>query len=309
MNEQRPQELYNIYQYQRLRNSVFDRDKLSVPEAMSFGTVRIVANLCDGQAVGTGFFYNFQSATENVTPAIITNKHVIEGARSLDIIFHVRPWPATTPEMGMENMLCRIDLVDSPAIPHPSEDVDLCAILTGPLDHRMRACGIELLYVCSRSNHMMDEAAESELQGLDSVVMVGYPNEVWDSTNNMPVMRRGVTASHARLDYEGRKDILLDVGCYPGSSGSPVFWFETGTIINRIENSVANGWRVRLLGVLYAAHEYTSEGEIRVVSVPTSSQPVPFTSVPMNLGIAMKSFRVLELEIAVDRVLLGFPSV
>jgi len=59
--------------------------------------------------------------------------------------------------------------------------------------------------------------------------MVGYPVGIWDSANNMPVIRRGITATHPGKDYEGKSEFMIDAACFPGSSGSPVFLFNLGS--------------------------------------------------------------------------------
>jgi len=250
---------------------MFDRDNLSAPEAFSFTTVRIVANLKNGASVGTGFFYNFQSENGKVTPAIITNKHVVDGANTLDFVFHVRPYPAPNTRMGWESRPFRMDLEVFEIINHEDDEVDLCAILTGPLDHSMRSEGIELLYTCARPDHIVNETAIRDLQGMDPVVMVGYPSGLWDSYNNMPVIRKGVTATHPILDYGGKKEFLIDIACFPGSSGSPIFWYESGTVYKRSEDTAVQGWRLHLLGILYAGPQYTSEGEIKIIEIPTNN--------------------------------------
>src|SRR5439155_8993915 len=57
---------------------------------------------------------------------------------------------------------------------------------------------------------------------VEDIVMVGYPSGLWDSTNNYPLVRRGITASHPGIDFEGKPQIAIDMACFEGSSGSPV---------------------------------------------------------------------------------------
>lgn len=62
-----------------------------------------------------------------------------------------------------------------------------------------------------------------ELNMIEDVVMVGYPNGLYDKVNNYPLFRYGKTASHPCLDFNGTKRAMIDIPCLPGSSGSPVF--------------------------------------------------------------------------------------
>lgn len=79
--------------------------------------------------------------------------------------------------------------------------------------------------------------------------MIGYPNGIWDSVNNMPIIRKGITATHPRLNYNGRKKFMIDAACFHGSSGSPVLLFNTGTYATKDGNTTI-GTRIMLLGIL-----------------------------------------------------------
>ncbi len=63
--------------------------------------------------------------------------------------------------------------------------------------------------------------------------MVGYPVGLWDSVNNMPILRRGSTATLLDWTYEGRQEFVIDAACFPGSSGSPVFKYTVGDYIQQ----------------------------------------------------------------------------
>ena len=51
--------------------------------------------------------------------------------------------------------------------------------------------------------------------GLEAIVMVGYPNGLWDKTNNLPIFRKGVLASDYKYDWNGKKEFLIDALCFP----------------------------------------------------------------------------------------------
>lgn len=57
----------------------------------------------------------------------------------------------------------------------------------------------------------------------DGVVMVGYPEGLWDSDHNYPIVRSGTIATSPKLFYKGEQRFLIDIALYPGSSGSPIF--------------------------------------------------------------------------------------
>ena len=53
--------------------------------------------------------------------------------------------------------------------------------------------------------------------------MIGYPIGLIDEYNNKPIVRKGITATTYNIDYNGKKEFLIDIACFPGSSGSPIF--------------------------------------------------------------------------------------
>ena len=48
-------------------------------------------------------------------------------------------------------------------------------------------------------NDVIDDAVED-------IMMIGYPNALWDSEHNMPIIRKGITATPVWLDHNGKKD-------------------------------------------------------------------------------------------------------
>lgn len=54
--------------------------------------------------------------------------------------------------------------------------------------------------------------------------------------------------------------------------------------------------RVLLLGVLYAGPQFTATGEIVVTNVPTFTQPLAVSRIPMNLGMVIKANKFLDFE-------------
>jgi len=126
--------------------------------------------------------------------------------------------------------------------------------------------------------------------------MVGYPNGIWDNINNKPILRKGITATHPNFDYCGKKEIMIDAACFPGSSGSPVFIFNEGGYRDKSGNMFMGASRIILLGVLYAGPQHTAQGDIQIVNVPTIDRPIAISRIPNNLGLIIKSERILELE-------------
>ena len=82
------------------------------------------------------------------------------------------------------------------------------------------------------------------------------------------------------------------MACFPGSSGSPVFVLNEGFV--KSLDGITVGNRVLLLGILYGGPQYTASGAITMATIPNVPRPV--IDIPTNLGMIIKSSRILEFE-------------
>ena len=138
---------------------------------------------------------------------------------------------------------------------------------------------------------------EDEVKGcsaMEDIIMIGYPNGLEDSYNNKPIIRKGITSTHLKFDYNGKTDIVMDIASFPGSSGSPVCIYNQGSYSQG--NDITIGNRLMFLGILYAGPQQTVIWEIATKVIPTSVIPVPVSNVMMNLGYAVKSERLLDFK-------------
>jgi hypothetical protein len=138
-----------------------------------------------------------------------------------------------------------------------------------------------------------------DLDAVEPVVMIGYPNGLWDHVNNLPLMRRGVTASHPGIDFkiEGSKGApvtVVDMACFPGSSGSPVFAYSSGVYATK-DGSTSVGTRAVFLGVLASGPIMQADGKIVVRDIPTVATPIPQMRLMLNLGYVIKAREIVVL--------------
>jgi hypothetical protein len=182
---------------------------LSVAEQLAHTTVRLECDLPGGEvSTGTGFFFNFAVEGAKAIPAIVTNPHVVKDATVGRFQLTVQG-PNGGPIVG-STVSVSLDTFEPRWIPHPSPTIDLCAMPLGPLLHEARAKGKSIFY---RQFALSDVATDAELKALDQIeeiTMIGYPNGLWDKTNNMPVFRRGATATHPALDWNGSPEFMID---------------------------------------------------------------------------------------------------
>lgn len=124
--------------------------------------------------------------------------------------------------------------------------------------------------------------------------MVGYPDGVMDERNNMPIVRKGITATHPLLDYNGMKELVIYVACFPGSSGSQTFLNDFGDYTNKHGSMRIGKENPFLLGILYAGPRQKINGEIKVRTISTNQSIYSELSVIINLGYVIKLGGILN---------------
>jgi hypothetical protein len=145
--------------------------------------------------------------------------------------------------------------------------------------------------------------SETEIEdfvGMEKIVMVGYPNGIWDQRHNFPVLRSGVAATHYRYDWNGRPEFLIDCACFPRSSGSPVLVCDVGQVHTKKGLQIGPS-RIKFFGVLYAGPQHRVDGQVEVVPVPTANQVVSRSAIPNNLGMVIKARKLRELDETVKK--------
>lgn len=266
---------------------------LSPAEQLAHSTVRIECDLPGGIGTGTGFFYSLDRKGDQHIPVIVTNKHVVQGAKKGRFLLTLQGSDGL-PMVG-QCQAYELDAFQQRWLAHPDPDVDLCVMPMAPLLQEAQKTGKQF-YFATMDETLIPSAAEvDDMVGLESITMVGYPNGLWDRANNLPIFRRGVLATDYKRDWNGKKEFLIDAACFPGSSGSPVMLFEVGGYQTK-KGMFMGTSRVKLLGVLYAGPQHTVQGEIQVVVVPTQQKAISLAGIPNNLGIIIKSEQLLAFE-------------
>jgi hypothetical protein len=269
--------------------------RLTTAEQLMHATVRIECTSDNGaKSFGTGFFYRFLDDGKTHVPAIVTNKHVVCEARQ-GVFWLTCKGVDNTPQVGTHHRL-EIDSFSSLWIPHPDPEVDLAVLPVGAIMNAAGNNGFSYFYVTLDKNILPSKEAIDSFQGCDEILMVGYPNALWDSVNNLPIFRAGVTATHPKYSYEGRPLFLIDCACFPGSSGSPVFIYDRNGWRDRSQNLTFEE-RVLLLGVLYAGPAHIVHGEVQRIEIPElAEKAVSVLRIPNNLGFVIKAEKLNDFE-------------
>lgn len=71
---------------------------------------------------------------------------------------------------------------------------------------------------------------------------------------------------------------------------------DEGSLLDHLYTGLSARKHLLLLGVLYSGPQYTAEGKIVKIKVPTRCKRWVETEVPMNLGFVIKFSRILEFE-------------
>jgi len=268
---------------------------LSMSEQLMYSTIRIECRTADHQvSTGTGFFVRFLENGDEFVPAIVTNKHVIEGAVQGKLLFTNSDGQGNP--FNTDHIPLSYGNFENIWIQHPDPDVDLCILPMVPILNHLNSLGKHPFYKAISTELIPNYEQLSDLRAIEEVTMVGYPSGIWDTVNNLPVIRRGITATHPNINYNGKDEIMIDAACFPGSSGSPVLIYNDNGYVTKSGNTVLGGSRVYLLGILYAGPQFTATGDIQVIDVPTTNRPIAVSRIPMNLGIVIKAHRLLDFN-------------
>jgi hypothetical protein len=267
----------------------------SVINRLTHCTVRLDCSLAGGEtSCGTGFYFNFLSTKEHGVSAIVTNRHVVAGAISANI--HVTfANESGEPDFGSHELI-NIPDFERHCHLHPDEDVDLAILPCGRFLRQMISDGRPVYSTHLDERHLAPPDFMQTASAMEEVIMVGYPIGLWDESNNLPILRRGVTATPVNRDYQGRREFVIDAACFPGSSGSPVFYVERPTFELNGGRRRAGSEGVALLGILWGGPQLTAKGEIVVTHVPTATLPIAQTRIPTNLGYCIKAERLLDFN-------------
>jgi hypothetical protein len=149
-------------------------------------------------------------------PCIVTNKHVIDGAVTSRIAMTLSNGEGA-PSLGQYEWIT-ISHFQRKWIHHPAPHVDLAILPIGPYITDAQNRGKQFHYVPIHRSAVATDELLRDLSWMEDIVMIGYPNGIWDSKHNLPVIRKGITATHPRLLYNGKPEFMIDAACFPVSS-------------------------------------------------------------------------------------------
>ncbi len=246
---------------------------------------------------GTGFFVRVPITHGDDQVLLITNRHVLSDpdlgtAETVHIITPAaNPANPSNPLFGHPAILIAKEPVFQ-SHSKPDIDVAVMGINDLPIVHPNNPF-IKTL----PADMLTNDEALAQLDAIELVTFIGYPNALYDTVNMTPIARRGWTATPISLDHNGKPMFLIDASVFPGSSGSPVFVVNPGSYTDRQGNLIFGGGpRIVLLGIVAAVYLHATTGEL----VPALNLPKVAVKQVMNLGIVYKMRTIVE---AIDQFL------
>lgn len=260
--------------------------QLSVSEQLLYSTIQIVcySNNRTVKSTGTGFIYGCCVSKEGCCPVLITNKHVVEDAEDCELIFHIKDVDGN-PSPEKYKYEIKNDF-KSQCVYHPNPDIDLAMYNLSLAFEICRRNGKNVFYSYLSKHLIPSESDINDLSAIEDIIMIGYPNGIIDSKNNLPIVRKGITATPYFVDYNGNKHFLADIACYPGSSGSPILILQEGFSKNKFGSMSIGKSKVHLLGINSSVFLNPVTGNI--ITQNTVDYKA-LMGVPNNLAIIIKA--------------------
>lgn len=253
-------------------------------------------NLCS-TATSFLYAYNLKKGCTTFNIAMITNRHVVENAKYIRYKFNInneyneiipgKTIQITFDEKQIKNFVFHPSGMDLAAL-------DITDIFIDYKDNK----SINLNLTPITPIQIPDENEWKSLNSIEEVIMIGYPKGIWDHINNLPVFRKGITATHPSYDFKGNPEFLIDAACLPGSSGSPVFLNNTGYYWNKDTGNYDLISKFYFLGIQYQIpiHSVMATSSSYDTPITLQNGEVVIAKVPTNLGYIIKSTELSFVE-------------
>ena len=197
-------------------------------------TVSYITTIEDDTISGaTGFFYK---TTIDGAPVylLVSNKHFFEGHKNFKFSMSIME--------GNEELILTSDIIISPTV---SCDYDIGAICINDIINNTDKKYTFKNKFIEREDLL--NISKGNISSIEHVYMIGYPFSLKSDNSTMPLIRSGIVSTPLFMKYNLREEFLIDILCFNGSSGSPIFI--------RKEN------RYYVIGIEYSCLTKTDTGE------------------------------------------------
>lgn len=267
---------------------------MKATELLMYSTVQIQNTWAGDSSFGTGFFVELRKQNGELTLALITNKHVIRDAIKLSMVVTLED--GVNDRASLSSRTQTIDIMGQRWVQHQDPRVDLCCLDISEIrEVDEKKNGARWLISAFKRNQIILDR-ECMLAPADEVFMIGYPDAIRDKINNQPIFRRGVFATHPKLDFSGNPFTLIDMPVFGGSSGSPVIVLARGLVMESeglafIDDGDAE---VKLYGIAFGTYIHMVQGDIAETQV--SAKQIATIGMPNNIGLVVRASKILDFE-------------
>ena len=251
----------------------------------------------DGKKIissGTGFFFTYSWGNNRFIPVLVTNKHVVNGATSAT--FYFKEWDSSRHPIYGRTIKVDVNFGSS-WISHPDTAVDLAVLPMLQLGEMLKnQYKDKIQYPGLNEGNLLTDSIAKSITAIEDVYMIGYPYGLRDEVNDIPIVRKGITATPLFLNYKGRREFLIDMPVYKGSSGSPIIIYSNSF---RTRNGGMSFGQQRLLlaGINFATYNANFEGKLIPRKTDNIDSLLVQTSLPLyNIGIVIKAERLLDFK-------------
>ena len=257
----------------------------TISEHLLFSTVRIETKDLNDSYVGTGFVFEHKSEL-----FLVTAKHNIKDMLSGWLIFTEAP----DGEALIGNRCTMpINNFEKGWFAHPDNDIDVAVVPFSCILKFAKDQDVDLFYYPISSSMLPTEETIKIIDAFEEIIFIGYSSGLWDDVNLIPITRRGITATPILIDFQGKKEFLIDASAFPGSSGSPVFLYKIGAYLNK-SGAIVMGTHLTFLGLVKEAYYGRETGEEGVQPQPVVDKPKKPSSEWVDLGIVLKYSTIIE---------------
>jgi len=263
----------------------------SVFEELLFTTVRVEARLSDGShSVGTSFIFSYVKDEKNYL-FLVTNRHVVRNTVEGTLLFTAEK--NGQPALGNVAAITLSEF-EGRWVGHPRDDVDVAVMPLVPVLNDLSNQGVRVFIKAIQQDLIpSDEQLMTQIDAVEDVVFIGYPNDIFDRKNLLPVVRRGITATPVAVDFEGKPAFLIDASIFPGSSGSPVLICNIGSYSPK-GKGLHVGSRILFMGIVASVFVRRDINTLEIIDIPTQKLPVVQTSQMVDLGLVYKATVIRE---------------
>jgi hypothetical protein len=167
----------------------------ALAEHLAHCTVHIVTQLKDRSNPGTAFLLNLRIDEDKVELLLITNKHIIEDSLNCSIYLSQMEdgkrcggWKEILLPSGLSNWTC-----------HPDAAIDLVALpIQTHLEWVEQGNGLRLCRSAITEEMIATFADLATMPFAEEILVIGYPNALWDEENNLPLFSKGLTRLRLR---------------------------------------------------------------------------------------------------------------